>query len=87
MLGSYWNSYLIDGLPENFLAFLREGAYIRNYRNLDQVLANQYFIIVANEWLNDFPAELYQHGINLKRLKVYPALDKIRYALYERTVK
>lgn len=27
-------------------------AAISDYRNLDQVLANRYFIIVANEWLN-----------------------------------
>jgi|GEM_PF-3700822 len=60
---------------------------MRDYRNLDLVLANRYFIIVANEWLNDFPTELHQHNVDLQKLKVYPDLDEIRYALYERTVK
>lgn len=87
LIGSYWNTYLIDALSKQVISIPREGDLIRDYRNLDLVLANRYFIIVANEWLDDFPVELQTHGVNLKRLKVYPALDKIRYALYERTVK
>jgi len=62
-------------------------AVIRYYRNLDKVLDNRHFIIVANEWLDEFPTELDQHGVNLQRLKVYPVLNEIRYALYKRTAK
>tara|TARA_R110001592_G_scaffold262565_2_gene527796 strand:- start:3424 stop:4398 length:975 start_codon:yes stop_codon:yes gene_type:complete len=87
LIGSYWNTYLIDALSEQVISIPREGEYIRDYRNLDQVLANRYFIIVANKWLDKFPTELYQHGVNLQRLKIYPNLGEIRYALYERTDK
>jgi hypothetical protein len=84
LIGSYWNTYLIDALSEQVISIPHKGANIRDYRNLDQVLANRYFIIVGNEWLDEFPAELHQHGVNLQRLKVYPDLNEIRYALYKR---
>jgi hypothetical protein len=85
VIGSYWNSYLIDGLSDNFIAFPREGEYIRDYRNLEKLQENRYFVLISNEWFDPFPEQLTEHQVVLKRLKVYAPIDEIQYALYLNT--
>ncbi len=82
VIGSYWNSYLLAGLAEKWIAIPRFGEYIRDYRSLEYLQKNQYFILIVNEWLNGFPKELTEHNLRLKRVKVYPHVEEIQYALY-----
>jgi hypothetical protein len=84
LIGSYWNTYLVDALSEQLISIPASDHQIRDYRNLKKVQGNEYFIIIANEYLKECPSNLNEHGVNLQRIKVYPKLNEIRYALYKR---
>jgi hypothetical protein len=84
LIGSYWNTYLVDALSEQVISIPASDHQIRDCRNLKKVQGNEYFIIIANEYLKEFPSNLNEHGVNLQRLQVYPKLNEIRYALYKR---
>jgi len=84
VIGSYWNSYIIDALSDNFIAIPRKGEYIRDYRNLLEVQSNSYFVLIANDWLAEFPLQITEHAVELNQVKVYPSQGDIQYALYRR---
>jgi hypothetical protein len=85
VIGSYWNTYLIDALSEQIIAIPHKGAQIRDYRNLDQIRVNKYFILIGNDWLDTFPLKIEQHQLKLTMVKSYANLGKIKYALYKRS--
>ena len=86
VIGSYWNTYLIDALSEKFIAVPHQGAQIRDYRNLPDIRANKYFILIGNDWLDAFPLEIEQHQVKLTMIRSYLSLGEIKYALYKQSL-
>lgn len=83
VLGSYWNSYLLDALSDQVVAMPRQGAYIRDYRMQEQWAAAQKFLIIGNDWLDAFPEKIEQHGVSLQKQREPATIDgEIRYAIY-----
>lgn len=83
VLGSYWNSYLLDALSDRVVAMPRQGAYIRDYRMQEQWAAAQKFLVIGNDWLDAFPERIEQHGVSLQKQGEPATIDgEIRYAIY-----
>ncbi len=84
IIGSYWNTYLPDGLSENVIAFPRKGSQVRYYRYLPQVQAQKDFLIIANTWLNRLPDTLVTYEMTLLKQSKDLKLNEFDYAYYTR---
>ena len=61
-IGSYWNSYLLDGLSPKALGLPREGDHCRDRRYQQEVLDKPVVVAVAAGWLEVLPDTLRQYG-------------------------
>lgn len=61
-VGSYWNSYLLDGLSPKALGLPHEGDHCRDRRYLQEVLDKPVVVAVAAGWLEVLPDTLRQYG-------------------------
>lgn len=61
-IGSYWNSYLLDGLSPKALGLPHEGDHCRDRRYLQEVLNKPVVVAVAAGWLEVLPDTLRQYG-------------------------
>lgn len=85
VIGSYWNTYLLDGLSEQVIAIPRKGDQVRDYRVLPEIKAQEHFLIIANDWLETMPDTLNQYQISMQRNSEVFQLDEIKYAYYQKT--
>ncbi|QNR25592.1 hypothetical protein [Croceimicrobium hydrocarbonivorans] len=84
VIGSYWNTHLLDALSPKVLAITREGDHLRDGRMMEEALHEEYFLIIANDWLDHFPKQIEQRGIRLHKLELEGNSREVRYALYQR---
>ena len=61
-IGSYWNSYLLDGLSARALGLPHEGDHCRDRRYQQEVLDKPVVVAVAAGWLEVLPDTLRQYG-------------------------
>lgn len=61
-IGSYWNSYLLDGLSPKALGLPHEGDHCRDRRYQQEVLNKPVVVAVAAGWLEVLPDTLRQYG-------------------------
>ena len=61
-IGSYWNSYLLDGLSPKALGLPHEGDHCRDRRYQQEVLDKPVVVAVAAGWLEVLPDTLRQYG-------------------------
>lgn len=87
VIGSYWNTHLLDALSPKVLAITREGDHLRDGRMMEEALNEEYFLIIANDWLDHFPKQIEQRGIRLRKLELEGNSREVRYALYRKLPK
>lgn len=84
LVGSYWNTYLVEALTDGIISFPRKGEHIRTYRNFEVWKSMNYYVLVSNEWLEVFPDSLEQHGVLMRKVGIPESIGQIDYCLYER---
>ena len=68
-IGDYWTAYLVAGMfPDRFLATPHEGSAVRSLRIRDAVLAQKEICLIKEGWLEEFPEEIIQFGVLLKKI-------------------
>ena len=61
-MGSYWNSYLVDGLSTKVVGLPFDGEHGRNRRYAGAVLNADSVAFIGNGWLDVLPDSLNQYG-------------------------
>lgn len=83
-IGSYWNSYLLDGLSGTARGVPHEGDYCRDRRHLTEVLYHGEVIAVAAGWLEVLPDTLRQYSTTWVKRGPTVKSDGTDYARYAR---
>lgn len=82
VIGSYWNSYLLDALSEDVIAIPRQGAHVRDFRYLNEALSYQDFLLIRNSWLESFPDTIVQFELSLMKSGKPSNISGIEYCRY-----
>jgi hypothetical protein len=84
-IGSYWNSYLLDGLSPHAYGLPHEGEHCRNRSYAQEVLKKPEWVAVSAGWLEVLPDTLRQYGTTWVKSGPTVHSEGTDYARYVRT--
>jgi hypothetical protein len=84
LIGTYWNGYnLASTRPKDIIAVPHDGHYARNLGELGAAFRREEIFLISNDWLEDYPSEIFQRGYFLKKSGEPFKLDIYTYCEYE----
>lgn len=86
VIGSYWNSYIFDALSPDVRGIPHQGGHMRNSRYTPYAMDKANFILIGNNWLQNFPDTIFQYNHQLIRSSLPDTLSNTSYAIY-RSIK
>ena len=68
VIGSYWNSHLPDALSTKVNGIPFKGEHLREMGLIEKADQNDYFLLIRNNWLPEFPLYIQERDWLLKRI-------------------
>ncbi len=68
VIGSYWNSHLPDALSTKVNGIPFKGEHLREMSLIEKADQNDYFLLIRNNWLPEFPLYIQERDWLLKRI-------------------
>jgi len=87
IIGTYWNSHLLDALSPQVSAIPFKGEQLRNMDLLQHFEENEFFIVIRNGKMEDFPLQLEEREMLFERKAWVYQNEGIEAALYRRSSK
>lgn len=84
IIGSYWNTHLLDALSDKVVALPFKGEHLRNMDLIEKADQNEHFILIANGWLSDFPDQILEREWLLEKVGRPKRIDEILYCRYRK---
>lgn len=84
LIGTYWNGYnLASTRPSDIIAIPHDKHYARNPWELEKALKKDKIFLISNDWLDDYPNDIFQRGYFLKKSGDPFKLDIYTYCEYK----
>ncbi len=84
VIGTYWNSHLIDALSPEITAIPHQGEQLRQGRLIAKNQARSRFLLIRNGWLDSFPDQIEQWGMLLQMDSQPVKYGELEYCWYRR---
>jgi hypothetical protein len=82
VMGSYWNTYLVDGVSSKVVGLPFEGEHCRNRHYEGAVLNADSVAFIGNGWLDVLPNSLHQYGRVWNAAGSAAEVNGVRYRWY-----
>lgn len=88
IIGHYWYSYALSSTnPEKCIAIAREGEYIRNNWQTEDLFKKEKIYLIKNDWFETWPQTIMQYGHTLTKIGSPIHLNRLEMCEYIETKK
>jgi hypothetical protein len=84
IMGTYWNTYLIDALYPDLVGAPCFSYQMRHWFFLEEALKCEFIVMVGNGWLEELPPRLERYGYHFTKESPTFKKQEIYYALYRK---